>query len=190
MSRPQSNSSTSQYTSSHVVNGGLIDFHDNLQRGVTEYQPAVASSYMPAPFHQGAAMGQQCITGPPAYLHVNGVTYRPIGLGDAPVTSAAASGASTPQVDRDEPRSSKTAVPAPLTQEEIEASIARRVQSKVDEFMASRTRKAAVTTTTTRARTDTEAEARAVRLLRAANETMRSAQRVSYRPDVSYENNW
>lgn len=101
MSRPQFNNQRStryaaqgdSHSGGGVVNGGLIDFQDNSMRGIpAEYShPAMvqaeypASSYMTPAVLQGlAATGaggaavSGCFTGPPSFLHVNGVTYRPV----------------------------------------------------------------------------------------------------------------
>lgn len=82
-----------------VVNGGLIDFQDNLHRGVQEYvTPAMLLQANGASNPQGMmALGGQAafvqqgaafplngnaqagiLCGPASYLHVNGVTYKPV----------------------------------------------------------------------------------------------------------------
>ena len=82
----------------NVVNGGLIDFQDNLQRGVQEYvtpsmllqqhggfgQPqlqqlaSLATQQTPTSFTAGQIQPGQMLCGPASFLHVNGVTYKPV----------------------------------------------------------------------------------------------------------------
>lgn len=94
MSRAQYNQPYSpQYGSGMpgtVVNGGLIDFQDNLCRGVQEYvtpsmllqqhnqggQPAF--SIGGNQFAAASSMQGQVLCGPASFIHVNGVTYKPV----------------------------------------------------------------------------------------------------------------
>ena len=97
MSRPQ----IQQYqpgmqTPGTVVNGGLIDFQDNMQRGMPDYtitpsmiaaqqqqglaQPGIAQIQPLAP--PAGAIPPNWICGPASYYHVNGVTYAPVASGD------------------------------------------------------------------------------------------------------------
>ena len=107
MSRPQYNNNAGSqsnyaaaavaYQGQGVVNGGLIDFQDNNQRGVPSgeyavthggvaaFPPGVAA---PATLHTTSLLaanahgGGNCFSGPPSFLHVNGTTYRPVEPGD------------------------------------------------------------------------------------------------------------
>jgi hypothetical protein len=98
MSRPQFATPQVSTIPGHIVNGGLIDFQDNFHRGMAEYMqypsvpsmagPAFASngmSFMGSPamgYPQGTnfpGSGQlPCISGPPSFIHVNGITYKPV----------------------------------------------------------------------------------------------------------------
>lgn len=99
MSRPQYNqhsryASSSGDPQSHsrgnvgVVNGGLIDFYEPPQRPMqVEYVNSTAASTVPVSAvmsipglgsNGNAVGGTGCFTGPPSFLHVNGVTYRPV----------------------------------------------------------------------------------------------------------------
>jgi hypothetical protein len=124
-----------------VVNGGLIDFQDNsLQRGAQDYvtpnQYMAASVYPPQGFPQIASQfqqpqnfmasqagpgGQSYISGPPSFLHMNGVTYKPVE--DANTVAA------------------KPCEPAPdevvktLSEGEFHQAISEHVQRKVDSYM-------------------------------------------------------
>jgi len=103
MSRPQFNNNTNQgsaqmnyghpvmqYQGKGVVNGGLIDFQDNSQRGLPapgEYPvvhqaallPGVAA---PAMLQAAGGVAGNCFSGPPSFIHVSGTTYRPVEPGD------------------------------------------------------------------------------------------------------------
>ncbi len=103
MSRPQFNKQNSRYCSSAesygggVVNGGLIDFQDNSNRGVPiDYSHSMDFNAVAPSVLQGLGMTQRnagalpgCFTGPPTYLHVNGVTYRPVETTEPPRAVAA-----------------------------------------------------------------------------------------------------
>lgn len=99
MSRPQfQTSSQASPLQGQIVNGGLIDFQDNFHRGLSEYvqqcnsngmsaqAPAagysmVGGGFMPQQsinFQQTGPGQLPCISGPPSFIHVNGVTYKPV----------------------------------------------------------------------------------------------------------------
>lgn len=157
MSRPQFPVNTQQTpVPGHVVNGGLIDFQDNFNRGVPDYSgymnssmgsyPGMNSLTSSFPMQQGFMPGMQhyhppgvsgmpglatqtqlpCISGPPAYLHVNGQTYVPV---DSPQGTIA----STMPQKQAEPVAAPDPPPRVLTEEEIE----RRVRERVDAWAAS-----------------------------------------------------
>ena len=147
MSRPQFPVNTqASVTPGQIVNGGLIDFQDNFHRGMAEsyasfmnaqqQQHALAAPggnpfpiqpYQPPGMQvlQGPAGGQfACISGPPAYFHVNGQTYVPVDA-QQPVTVA-----STPK-----PVEAPAAETARVyTEEDVE----RRARDKVEEWAASK----------------------------------------------------
>lgn len=163
MSRPQFNQPgcpNAQF-SQGVVNGGLIDFQDNAHRGVAEGLPsAVSQAYPGGPyvscanggFLPGAAMpatlqgfngglgtgtvGGSCFSGPPTFLHVNGITYRPVsesmvgsdqGVAQQSIDPAACgsvSVASTPPTQV-------------VTEDELGDMIKDRVQTQVDAYLRS-----------------------------------------------------
>jgi hypothetical protein len=138
-----------QNTPGHVVNGGLIDFQDNFYRGAPDYsnymqgqhggisamQPFASPATLQAMQQQhvfaGGLPGLQaggslpCISGPPAYLHVNGQTYVPVDA-QQPVAASKPAG---PAVSGP---ASTEGVPRVLTEEEIE----RRVRNRVEEWAA------------------------------------------------------
>jgi hypothetical protein len=131
-----------------IVNGGLIDFQDNLHRGVSDYasfspsqlsmlQAQQAAGFVPmqqmfaaqAPL-QGLAnvpapTQLSCISGPPAYLHVNGQTYVPVEA----QSSVAAAPAPKPAVEA----APQEPAPRLLTEDDIE----ERVRRRVDQWAAS-----------------------------------------------------
>jgi hypothetical protein len=155
MSRPQFPANPQLSTmSGHIVNGGLIDFQDNLYRGVSEYASFSPSqlSMMQAqqaqqpgnfmPMHQqmpvfpsqvplqglGAVPPStqlSCISGPPAYLHVNGQTYVPVEA----QTAVAPAPAPKPAVE--------AAAHEPAERLLTDADIEERVRRRVDQWAAS-----------------------------------------------------
>lgn len=137
--------------SSQVVNGGLIDFQDayHNHRGMAEHygnmhgmlqQQCLGAFPVQGPSFSGmqqhpfpglaggmpsgapAATHLPCISGPPAYLHVNGQTYVPVDAQQPVAASKPVAQAET------------AAEPAPrvLTEDEIE----RRVRNRVEEWAA------------------------------------------------------
>ena len=165
MSRPQFNQNTQANTqgSQGVVNGGLIDFQDNGFRGANNEQLSAgyplpqgypAQGYpqqqqqgmypghaLPAALQGfGNALGSPagggaCFSGPPTFLHVNGITYKPVSSDPQaaveadPRAAAASAGAAT------------TTQPAPpsahqvLTAEELADIVNERVQTQVDSYL-------------------------------------------------------
>jgi hypothetical protein len=145
MSRPQlQHNPTAAQTSHTVVNGGLIDFQDNLHRGTVEcitpsmmvniqqqqqhsmmmmqqqQQQAITPSSMAAGVFPNG--GPSYISGPPTFLHVNGIMYRPVDTAG-------------PQVDAQ-------ATPVPVVPEtkvlsasEFHKEIDKRVQAKVQAYI-------------------------------------------------------
>lgn len=142
-------------TSGQIVNGGLIDFQDNMYRGMADYSTymnAQQQAMGPGFNGMGAFPGQgmpgmqahgfpgmagpmpgvpapahlPCISGPPAYLHVNGQTYVPVDA-QQPVAASKPAG---PAVA--ESAATDSVVPRVLTEEEIE----RRVRNRVEEWAA------------------------------------------------------
>jgi hypothetical protein len=164
-----------------VVNGGLIDFQDNLQRGMAEsyanfmasqqqhalaansfpIQPYQPAQYAPQPFQPqmglpaGAPSQLPYVTGPPSYLHVNGQTYVPVDA-QQPVSVA------TPKASVQPAGVESMSEPARVyTDEDIE----RRAQEKVDAWAASKLKAS-------------QAEARRHLKGRAPSEADRAAQRI------------
>jgi hypothetical protein len=139
-----------------VVNGGLIDFQDNsLQRGAQEYvtpnqymaavqpqQPVYTqvASGPPAQFQaqqqqpfmasqvQVGPGGQSYISGPPSFLHMNGITYKPVE--DVKTASPVAAKPCEPVPDE----GVKT-----LSEDEFHQAISDHVQRKVDSYMSKQT---------------------------------------------------
>jgi hypothetical protein len=119
-----------------VVNGGLIDFHDNAQRGLPiefqqqqQQQHHVEYSAIPSGIPGLAGNGAGCFTGPPSFLHVNGVTYRPV---ETPLPQAAERG---PVVEvaatEPEPSSLQAASTKLLTEAELNRIVDDRVRQRV-----------------------------------------------------------
>jgi hypothetical protein len=212
MSRPQfsQNNNNQQQLLAHqpVVNGGLIDFQDNFNRGMCEYptpqqlmaaaygyqqQQGAVSSSMMAP-NQAAALSALCqhyqqqgvaagfpslnppgsvagmpgglpssssmmpattaasggsavgggggslpgtyISGPPTFLHVNGVTYKPVEEAPVPTTSANSNNntksAAAQEIDSDRVGTKM------LTEKDLHLAIDQRVQSKVESYLSTR----------------------------------------------------
>lgn len=138
MSRPQ----YYQQTMPHVVNGGLIDFRDNMHTGVPEYPTPMnsAACMYPVPGMpgqaslgafplQGAQMG--CVSGPPSYMQINGVVYRPV------EESLGAEVSSKPPLRSAEATLKEDPVKV-MSESELEHAIDLRVQQRVDQFLSSR----------------------------------------------------
>lgn len=170
MSRPQFNQQTQMNAqgSQGVVNGGLIDFQDNGYRGVNE-QIAAAQAFPQAMYSVGGGAGGvsfppgqampatlqgynhalgagagACFTGPPTFLHVNGITYKPVNEGngftpvgggvDAAITNSASvdqRGAGTPL------QAGQSPAHQVLTAEELAGIVNERVQTQVDSYLKS-----------------------------------------------------
>lgn len=139
MSRPQ----YPQQQIPHVVNGGLIDFHDNINRGMPEFGPGyMAAGMYPMPGaagpatlagFQGAGVAQMgCVSGPPTFLQVNGVVYKPVE--DAVGVEAKAAAAVKTEA-KEEPVKV-------LSERELERAIDERVQSRVSQFLSSQRHRA------------------------------------------------
>lgn len=163
MSRPQYDryeSSSGRYATETnspyggaVVNGGLIDFQDNLRRGVSEYltpqqmisagfpqqqmlaagfpqqfMPNVAQPAVLAQPQQAAAQGGACFSGPPSFIHVNGITYKPV------EQEAVAQAQPAPKPAAVEPTAK------PLTEDELYHAIDERVSRRVEDYVSSKLR--------------------------------------------------
>lgn len=163
MSRPQFHQLAQNPGTAQVVNGGLIDFQDNQNRGQAEflhaaYQQAQAQGFpMQQSYHAPATLMHQAmgapgqamqqapsfqvsqqqmpgayISGPPSYLHINGVTYKPV---DEPTSVEGKSSGAKPveAATSDDARV--------MTEDELERAIDKRVQSKVETFLSTQHRK-------------------------------------------------
>ena len=192
MSRPQfkQRNNNSRYAQGQqqgippVVNGGLIDFQDNSNRGVPSGATGVSQEFpataqlnqvqhyvqspqyqnatpfggpgmvMAAPCPPGVAMpaalqGSACFSGPPTFLHVNGVTYKPVEGHDSPVPQASPAALQPSVVSGDTISSSRTtpvaAAPPPatpsntqvLSRDEFNKMVDDRVMTKVENYMES-----------------------------------------------------
>jgi hypothetical protein len=141
----------------HVVNGGLIDFQDNSQLrygNVNDYHQLLAAQqqqplgypqqqaqpgYPPVMPQQQQAQPQPggypvpnvaqpaMLSGPPSYIHVNGVTYKPVTEPPAEPTAAAAAAAPDP---------SSAHAPRPLTEEELNKAIDHRVSVVAEDYIS------------------------------------------------------
>jgi hypothetical protein len=138
MSRPQFNQPAQgvMYGDSGgrgVVNGGLIDFHDNGVRGVpVDFNPSVNA---PAVGHSvnhawgaGSAL-QGCYSGPPSFLTVNGVTYKPV---DADVGAQSYVNAAQASPAPGNPAPAELVHTKVLSEEELNAIVDNRVRERVD----------------------------------------------------------
>ena len=141
-----------------VVNGGLIDFQDNLQRGVCpDYagqQNLGFNGYAPVPLQQAYQVappnvaqpasllpGQAgviggCFSGPPSFIHVNGVTYKPVEGAASAVDPRAAPATLAPQPQTGD----HAANMRPLTEDELYQAIDTRVSDKVGEYVSRKLR--------------------------------------------------
>ena len=181
MSRPQFNQSPQQLqvAGGQVVNGGLIDFQDNLQRGVCEYatpQQLLASGYGGYPGAPGISQGPPmqaysnnaipsvtsspfgnypgypspaqlssgsvgqsggCFSGPPAFLQVGSVVYRPVDTDASGRTNTVSSSDPPPSVKASVPPVSNQATTKMLTEDDLHRAIDSRVQSKVESYLSS-----------------------------------------------------
>jgi hypothetical protein len=117
----------------HVVNGGLIDFRDNFNTGNPEHisalypAPGIAAPASLPGFHS-PSLG--CVSGPPAYMHINGVMYKPVddGLGaEASATVKAAKAPAKPETVAAKDESVKVL---------SEAELDERVRQRVEEFLS------------------------------------------------------
>lgn len=150
-----------------VVNGGLIDFQDNLQRGVQEYvTPAMilqaannnnmqgvgGPAGMAAQFSSVAGNGMMAgggfmqqnggfqaagtpaggiLCGPASYLHVNGVTYKPVEEPNARVSVQE----SPKSVSTSHPVESEEQGPRVLSKRELQQAIDDRVRTQVNAYV-------------------------------------------------------
>lgn len=149
-----------------VVNGGLIDFQDNLQRGVQEYVspsmllqatsgvgpngmgmicglPGALPGSIAAQqgfvqqggaFPVGGNVSSSILCGPASFLHVNGVTYKPVEEPNSKLSAQdSVRGASSPSgaqsVDAGEP------APRMLSKRELQQAIDERVKSQVRSYI-------------------------------------------------------
>lgn len=201
MSRPQfpQGNNNQQQLLAPVVNGGLIDFQDNFNRGMCEYpnpQQLMAAAYgyqqaqgMMAP-NQATAISALCqhyqqqgvaagfpspnpsnlaahpvvngtpaglasvpaaapggsmvgttatlpgtyISGPPTFLHVNGITYKPVE--ETPVPAGSTASASTKSASQE--GETERVGTKMLTEKDLHRAIDQRVQSKVESYMSTR----------------------------------------------------
>lgn len=139
MSRPPAQYQTQTASYQRVVNGGLIDFQDNTVRGQCEYpmyptqiQPNYPLSASPQlqpgfPLSSSTQLTPGCIQGPPSFIHINGVTYKPV---DDP-TSVSSTNQS--------PSSQTTTVEKPVATpdpHDIERMVDTRVREKVNSYMS------------------------------------------------------
>lgn len=140
-----------------VVNGGLIDFQDNLQRGVQEYvtpsmllqaaanpqgmtlASGVGGQYPGAQsgfIQQGVAMPGGVLCGPASYLHVNGVTYKPVEEPNSKLSTAPTSEPAKPPAGRTYAEVvSEEPAPRMLSKRELQQAIDERVKAQVKTYM-------------------------------------------------------
>ena len=154
-----------------VVNGGLIDFQDNLQRGVCpdfagQQQLAMAGGYgagagfalqqqlaafqatppnvaQPAALHPAQpGVSGGCFSGPPSFIHVNGVTYKPVEAAAAvdPRAAPATLAPAAPQPAATASAGSSDPSMRPLTEDELYRAIDDRVSSRVGEYVSRKLR--------------------------------------------------
>jgi len=150
MSRPPAHF---QNTYPQVVNGGLIDFQDNQLRGPCDF--GMTSSGLSTP--------GTCITGPPSFIHVNGITYRPVDETQETVKASTVSSSASTSV--------KSSAPA---SDSLDEEIERRVQVKVDEYLSRQAgRSSSSRPEERRANTNAPPEDEVARRLQRVNENMR-----------------
>lgn len=145
------------------MNGGLIDFQDNLQRGVQEYvTPSMllqaANAGAPQAMHLAAGVGGQypfssatqagfiqqqgtgltggVLCGPASYLHVNGVTYKPVEEPNSKIAAVAPEPAKAPGAARTYAEVVVDgAAPRMLSKREFQQAIDDRVKAQVQTYM-------------------------------------------------------
>lgn len=159
MSRAQYHQNPTAVTNNplNVVNGGLIDFQDNLQRGVQEYVTptmimqqqqggfgqlpyqqlaSLASQQGVNQFTAGQIQPGQMLCGPASFLHVNGVTYKPV---DEPSTKfAPLPEKPSPAVIAQESSggaASSSQGPRALSERELREAIDKRVKQQVMSYI-------------------------------------------------------
>ena len=181
MSRPQYNQQSSSSPSMQgpvVVNGGLIDFQDNMHRGVNEYvtsqqllaaqgycqhayaqpgfsqvaslavgggAPPMAATSVAASFPGTAYPGISqnvsgaCFSGPPSFLHVNGITYKPVDADPGIRAAASLHDIAPDQGGVAATGSAQTTPPNArvMTEDDLHEAIDQRVQSKVEKYLSS-----------------------------------------------------
>lgn len=139
MSRPQFpiNASQNAHIPGPIVNGGLIDFQDNYQRGIADYAQFMAAhqqtygatggnlmfpqpTFTPTQLQQGVVQGlpQSTLLGHPSFINVAGKMYKPVEE-------------SLPEVKR--PVEAAISEPRPITDEDVD----RRVKKRLDEWASS-----------------------------------------------------
>ena len=133
-----------------VVNGGLIDFQDNLYRGVQEcvtpsmllqqHNHVMAAAQQPQYGLNAAnfsnvpvSMQGQVLCGPASFIHVNGVTYKPVEEPNSkPVsTPDAARAGSDPAVSSSSSSTPSEPGPRMLSRKELDD----RVRNQVEAYM-------------------------------------------------------
>jgi hypothetical protein len=169
MSRPQFQQAPQQIQTGagQIVNGGLIDFQDNLQRCVCEYatpnqllaagyggQPVPTQAYAtlngqgqgqmyanyPPQLAQGplaAGPAGSCFSGPPSFFHVNGITYKPVEPDPVARIQADPPAAVAAPAKLDPPGGVGTAGAKMLTEDDLHRTIDARVQRKVESYLSS-----------------------------------------------------
>jgi len=144
MSRPPAQYQAQTPSYARVVNGGLIDFRDNTVRGNCDYPVYPNQIQQYADNVLQPALGTPgCIQGPPSYLHINGVTYKPVsddvvGSSNGSSSSSSSSSSGGSGIDKSAERSRS---PDPA---EIERLVDTRVREKVDSYMSKITSKTAI----------------------------------------------
>ena len=171
MSRPPN---CNQNSYPQVVNGGLIDFQDNQMRGSCEYGLSTS----------GLSPGGTCITGPPSFIHVNGITYRPVDESQESSKTVPTSVA---------PSVKTSSVPSVSPSDSLDDEIERRVQVKVDEYLSSRAGRASARSfegNNTEHRSSKPVEDDVARRVQRVNESMRQMQGSSRRDPFVSGRNW
>ena len=171
MSRPPAQYQAQTPSYARVVNGGLIDFRDNTVRGNCDYPvyPNQIQQY-PENVLQPTLGTPGCIQGPPSYLHINGVTYKPVSddISSSGSSSSSSSSGSGSDIGKAAERSRS---PDPR---EIERMVDTRVREKVDNYIskiASKTVSKPISKSTGKSMSDQQA-ARAIQQI---NQSMASS---------------
>ena len=175
MSRPPAQYQAQTPSYARVVNGGLIDFRDNTVRGNCDYPVYPNQIQQYADNVLQPALGTPgCIQGPPSYLHINGVTYKPVSdeiASSSSGSSSSSSSSSSSTGSTVEKSAERSRSPDPR---EIERLVDTRVREKVNDYMSKITSKT-VSKPVSRSTGKAMSDQQAARAIQQINQSMASS---------------